>query len=68
MGTYPGEGDMTIYSFNLNNSDKKIKNLNKISVNERVRHLHCFKSMSLGKEMLFGSLTSTGSIIIIVDD
>lgn len=68
MGTYPGEGDMTIYSFNFSNSDKKIKNLNKISVNERVRHLHCFKSMSFGNEMLLGSLTSTGSIIIITDD
>lgn len=65
MGTYPGEGDMTIYSFNLNNSDKKIKNLNKISVNERVRHLHCFKSIEYGKEILLGSLTTSGSIIII---
>ena len=65
MGTYPGEGDMTIYSFNLNNSDKKIKNLNKISVNERVRHLHCFKSIEYEKEILLGSLTTSGSIIII---
>ena len=68
MGTYPGEGDMTIYSFKFNKSDKKIKNLKKITVNERVRHLHCFKSLDYEKNILLGSLTSTSSIILITDD
>ena len=57
---------MTIYSFNLNNSD--LKNLNKISVNERVRHLHCFKKYRISKRNSVIEVAIDATSIIIINN